>query len=276
MERADAVGRVVLLDNLASAMAPRWFEGLLWFSDSAAGAVHTVNLAAKVSTLDLPGHRPTGLGFRDGTLLIASAGERVLLRYDGESTGVAADLSGVVPADLGELVVDQRGRIYVACVSDHGALAKVESDGSVDIVADDLNDPAGMVITGDGRTLIVAESTARRLIAFTIEPDGSLSGRRTITDRLVGPPGGLCADADQGLWVAMTSAHQFQRIGEDGSVSEQIGTADRSAVACALGGSNRRLLFLVSEGDPPPGTTSGIRRSDIAVAHVHGLGAGLL
>ena len=51
---------------------PRWFEGLLWFSDMLGEAVHTVNLHGDMTKLPLTGHAPSGLGFRpDGSLLIA-------------------------------------------------------------------------------------------------------------------------------------------------------------------------------------------------------------
>ena len=51
---------------------PRWFEGLLWFSDMLGEAVHTLNLHGDMTKLPLTGHAPSGLGFRpDGSLLIA-------------------------------------------------------------------------------------------------------------------------------------------------------------------------------------------------------------
>src|SRR3954451_19514801 len=80
---------------------PRWFEGLLWFSDMLGEAVHTVNLQGVMTTLHLAGHAPSGLGFRpDGSLLIASTEKRLVLRYTGEAVMSVADLSGVVPANL--------------------------------------------------------------------------------------------------------------------------------------------------------------------------------
>jgi sugar lactone lactonase YvrE len=78
---------------------PRWFEGLLWFSDMLGEAVHTVDLAGSMTTLALPGRAPSGLGFRpDGTLLIASTEDRQVLRYDGDTVVLVADLRDVVPA----------------------------------------------------------------------------------------------------------------------------------------------------------------------------------
>jgi sugar lactone lactonase YvrE len=90
---------------------PRWFEGLLWFSDMLGEAVHTVTVGGAMTTLPLPGHAPSGLGFRpDGTLLIVSTEDRKLLAYDGETVDTVADLSALAPADLGDMVVDQHGR----------------------------------------------------------------------------------------------------------------------------------------------------------------------
>ena len=87
---------------------PRWFEGLLWLSDMLGEAVHTVNLLGLVSTLPLPGRAPSGLGFRpDGSLLIVSTQDRQVLRYDGEDVISIADLTDVVPADLGDMVIDR-------------------------------------------------------------------------------------------------------------------------------------------------------------------------
>ena len=78
---------------------PRWFEGLLWFSDMLGEAVHTVTLDGAMTTLPLPGHAPAGLGFRpDGTLLIVSTEHRTLLSYDGDAVTELADLSALAPA----------------------------------------------------------------------------------------------------------------------------------------------------------------------------------
>lgn len=276
MEQPETVTLTPLADGFCLGAAPRWFEGLLWFSDTVGEAVHTVNLARKVSTLALPGHQPSGLGFHDGSLLIVSATARVLLRYDGETTEIVADLSDVVPANLGDLVVDRLGRAYVGSQAFlDGLIVKVGQNASTDVVADRLDHPSGMVITADGRTLIVAESTARRLTAFTIRPDGSLSDRRTFADRLDGPPEGIALDEDGGLWVAMTSAHQFQRVSEAGTVTDRIDMGNRSAVACTLGGPERRLLFLLSIADVPPKRLSGPATCRLDATPVHASGVGL-
>jgi SMP-30/Gluconolactonase/LRE-like region len=49
-----------------------------------------------------------------------------------------------------------------------------------------------MLITQDGETLIVAESYAKRLAAFDVDTDGSLSNRRVWADLGDGVPDGIC------------------------------------------------------------------------------------
>ncbi|OBK72434.1 SMP-30/gluconolactonase/LRE family protein [Mycobacterium sp. 1274761.0] len=255
---------------------PRWFEGLLWFSDMLGEAVHTVNSNGDMTTLALPGHAPSGLGFRpDGSLLIASTERRALLSYDGETVDIRIDLSGVVPADIGDMVVDQSGRVYVGSQAfSGGVIALVDTDDAVTIVAEDLDFPNGMVITPDGSTLIVAESVGRRLTAFTIAADGSLSKRRLFADGLDGPPDGITLDADGGVWAAMTLAHQFERIIAGGTVTDRIDVGDRTAIACTLGGQERRTLFLLSSTDAYPKRLAGTKLSRLDATTVDIPGAG--
>src|SRR6201994_4251253 len=111
---ATVEGPTPLAAGFCFGEGPRWFEGLLWFSDMLGEAVHTVNLQGAMTTLPLPGHAPSGLGFRpDGSLLIASTENRQVLRYDGDTVTTLVDLSDIAPADLGDMVVDDLGRAYV-------------------------------------------------------------------------------------------------------------------------------------------------------------------
>jgi sugar lactone lactonase YvrE len=254
---------------------PRWFEGLLWFSDMLGEAVHTVTVGGAMTTLPLPGHAPSGLGFRpDGTLLIVSAEERKLLAYDGETVDTTADLSALAPADLGDMVVDRHGRAYIGSQArEGGVILRVDPDDTVTVVARDLDFPNGMVIAPD-HTLIVAESIGRRLTAYTIGADGQLSDRRVFADGLDGPPDGICLDAEGGVWTAMTLAHQFERIVDGGEVTHRIDIGDRVAIACALGGSAGRTLFMLTSSDAYPKRLVGTRlsRVDTVIVDTPGVG----
>lgn len=131
-----------------------------------------------------------------------------------------------------------------------------------------------MVITPD-RELIVAESIGRRLSTFTIGDDGGLADRRVFADGLDGPPDGIALDAAGGVWTSMTLAHQFERITAGGAVTDRIDMGDRAAIACALGGPQRRTLFLLSSTDAYPQRLVGTRLSRLDAVTVTSPGAGL-
>lgn len=265
---ADPTRRTELAGGFCFGEGPRWFEGLLWFSDMLGQAVHTVNLAGATTTLPLPGHCPSGLGFRpDGTLLIVSTQARQVLRYDGDTVELLADLSALVPADLGDMVIDGSGRAYVGSQARQcGVVVLIDTDDHVRVVAENLDFPNGMAITPDGETLIVAESTSRRLTAFAIAADGALSDPRVFAEQLDGPPDGIAVDVQGGVWTALTLAHQFVRIentGGQGIVTDRVDIDERMAIACALGGAEGRTLFMVTTDDCYPERMAGTDRSTV-------------
>jgi len=249
---------------------------MLWFSDMLGEAVHTVTMGGSLTTLPLPGHAPSGLGFRpDGTLLIVSTEARQLLSYDGDVVTPVADLAALAPADLGDMVIDDAGRAYIGSQARQGGVViRVDPDDSATVVADGLDFPNGMVITPDGATLIVAESVGRRLTAFTIGADAGLSERRVFADGLDGPPDGIALDAEGGVWTSMTLAHQFERVLEGGEITDRIDLVDRTAIACALGGPEQKTLFLLSSTDAYPQRLVGTKLSRVDTVSVDIPGTG--
>ena len=266
-----------LTDGFCFGEGPRWFEGMLWFSDMLGEALHTVTLCGSTTTVPMPGHAPSGLGFRpDGTLLVVSTEARQVLSYDGDRFTVVADLTDLAPAPLGDMVVDAAGRAYVGSQArECGVVIRIDPDGSATVVASGLDFPNGMVLTSDGATLIVAESTGRRLSAFTVGDDG-LSERRIFADGLAGPPDGLAIDVEGGVWTAMTLAHRFDRITEGGAVTDRVETGGRVAIACALGGPGNKTLFLLSSTDAYPERLRGTKLSRVDTLTVEVAGTGPL
>ena len=197
------------------------------------------------------------------------------MRYDGETVATVTELSDIVPASLGDMVVDDLGRAYIGTQArEGGVIVRVDPDETVTVVAGDLDFPNGMVITPDG-TLMVAESVGRRLTAFAIGANGSLSERRIFADGFDGPPDGICLDTEGGVWVSMTLAHQFDRIVEGGAVTDRINIGDRTAIACTLGGPERRTLFMLSSTTAYPQRLVDTRLSRLDATIVDIPGAGL-
>jgi sugar lactone lactonase YvrE len=247
-----------LVDGIVFGEAPRWHDGRLFFSDIKGHCVEAVNAAGKRETVLRLRGEPSGLGWLpDGRLLVVSMQDHRLLRVDPEGLCEVADLSAHCGGKANDMVVDARGRAYVGNIGfdlDAKPLAprptkllRVDPDGSVNVAAQELWCPNGLAISADGGTLVAAESAAGRLAAFDVAVDGSLSRQRVFAALPEGAaPDGICIDAESAVWVASPTTREFLRVREGGEVMERIGTGERIAIACALGGPGRRTLFLVT------------------------------
>jgi sugar lactone lactonase YvrE len=258
MPHASSLETRVLLDGLGMGESPRWHEGRLWFSNWGSDEIVAVDLDGNSEVV---GRGGGGAGWAvewllDGRMLI-SGGELMRVEPDGSRVR-HADLSHVSPYGVSEIAVDGRGNAYVNTINFDfadfneviasgqapGKIAVVTPDGKAREVADGLAFPNGMVVTPDNATLIVAESFARRLTAFDIIADGSLSNRRVWAD-VTGD--GICLDADGAVWtsdVGPGDGGVCLRVREGGEVLDRI-ELDGPCYACMLGDDDGRTLFMV-------------------------------
>ncbi|MWA04833.1 gluconolactonase [Actinomadura sp. LD22] len=269
---------VANLETVASGLvfpeAPRWHEGRLWVSDIPAQEIVAVGPDGVVERMhEVPG-RPGGSGWlSDGSLVVVSANDTTLVRFDPAGRrSVYADLNGIVPARLNDLIVDAHDSVWVGNLGFEFApgsrvrptqLVRVDPDGAAAPVGEEVWFPNGMAITPDGASLLVAESFAQRISAFPLQPSGELGPRRTWAAFGSAPvpcdpvefmaaavmlPDGMCLDAEGAVWVADAGGCRVLRVAEGGEVLREVkvSTGDRGVFACMLGGPDGDTLYICS------------------------------
>ena len=264
----------VVLDGYTYFECPRWHDGRIWVSDFYSHRV--VSAQADGSDVrveaEIP-QQPSGLGWLpDGRLLVVSMRDHTIRRREDDgSLVVHADLSAHVKANLNDMLVDDRGRAYVGnfgfdlmnmATPDTADLIRVDPDGSVRVVAEDLYFPNGMAFTGDGE-LLVDETVGNRISAFAVRPDGSLGERRdwakfaelpdmsdmaTALGQLVVAADGCCIDTDGSLWVADALGQRIVHVEPGKGIVDQL-EFDTGVFACGLGGDDGRTLFVCAAPD---------------------------
>ena len=274
-----------LMTGLVFGEQPRWHAGRLWFSDWGVPQVMAVDLEGNHEVI-LPGRSfPLCVDWLpDGRMLVVSAREGLLLRREPDGSLVThADLTGLSDPPAGnELVVDGRGNAYVngggfdLMAGEEfapGIVSLATPDGSARRVADDIAFPNGMLVTPDS-TLIIAETYANRLTAFDIAADGGLSNRRVWADLRGGFPDGICLDAENAVWYGDVPNQRCVRVREGGEVLQTI-DLDRGCFACALGGPEKRTLFMMAqEWNGPEGMFEEPRTGQVLTAHAPAAAAG--
>ncbi len=274
-----------VLEGLAFPECPRWHDDALFFSDMHDGIVWRLNpQGAATKILELPSF-PAGLGWLpDGTLQVVSMRDRCLLRLTANGLAVFADLSALAPGYTNDMVVDRDGRSYVGNFGfdlnggespKATVLLSVEPDGAVRVASGDLWFPNGILISPDGRTLLVAESFGARITAFDIQPGGALTNRRVFAGLPGLYPDGTCLDTEGGVWVTCAGGNRIVRVMEGGAVTHDIPLPGRHAYACMLGGADRRDLYICTAEHHLPDRTVQLRSGRIEVLRVEIPGAGL-
>ena len=281
--RSSGLKTTLLLDGLAFPESPRWREDKLWFSDMYDCRVMTVDLNGRVESICTVPQQPSGLGWLpDGRMLVVSMLDRRLMCLGPAGLTVFADLSDLAPSQCNDMVVDRQGRAYIGNFGFNffdeppkpTVLILVTPDGQKRIVADGLMFPNGAVITGDGTTLIVGESYASRLTAFTIRPDGSLTDRRVWAELQRATPDGICLDAEGAIWTASPGSSEVLRVCEGGRVTHRI-PLETQPIACMLGGPDRQMLFVLEAPVVRPGKGLARKPGRIETVRVEIPGAGL-
>lgn len=245
----------VLLSGLTFGEGPRWHDGKLWFSDIWGHKVMTVDLEGNSEVLaELA--EPSGLGFLpDGSLLISTFAAQLMSWTPEDGLREYADLSALAPR-ANDMVVDGKGNAYVDLYPERdpdapieeirGMIGLVEPGQAPRVVAEGLRAPNGLVITPDGRRLIVNEVLGSAIQSFTIEADGALSHRQLFASLEDESPDGLCLDAEGAVWIGSYDKSRCLRVKEGGEITHRIETPGRWAVAPMLGGPDRRTLFLMT------------------------------
>ena len=263
-----------VLDGLHLPECPRWHDDTLWLCDMWGHEVLRLTDAGEREVV----HRfpddddPGGTGWLpDGTMLVVGMEQRVVHRLVDGRTELHADLRELAPFQLNDMVVAADGTAYVTQFGfdlwgggeyRDSEVIRVRPDGSADVAATDMGVPNGIALSEDGRTLVVAEPGAARISTFAVGTDGGLADRR-VTELEKAPgatyvaPDGLCLDEEGGVWFADPMGARVVHLDADGRPDRELPFPDEHPLACVLGGSDRKTLFVcvggvVSKPQRPP------------------------
>lgn len=159
----------------------------------------------------------------DGRRLIAGALGLIVQGEDGER------VNGPVLLDeprhrLNDGKSDPRGRYLVGSLSLDGPstgerLWLIDHDGAVRVLDDDLTLSNGLAWTAGGTRMFSVDTECRTVFVRDYEPATAATGPREVAFTIEdGYPDGMCADAEDHLWIAIWGRGQVRRYTTDGTL----------------------------------------------------------
>jgi gluconolactonase len=205
--------------------------GNVYFSDIAGNRILNRDTAGNVTTFRADSGRTNGNTFDAQGRLVSCegaengpGGRRRIVRTDltsGRIEVITERYEGKRYNSPNDVVVDPQGRIWFTdplyapdrsiMEHEHEAVYRVDINGTVHrvITQPTIGRPNGLAITPDGKTLYLVDSNYirpdgnRKIWAFDIGADGSVSGQRQVFDFGRGRGGdGMRLDSKGNLWVA--------------------------------------------------------------------------
>ncbi len=168
-------------------------SGLL-FTDNNASRIIKIDTDGKTSVFLEDTKEASGLAFDSRGRLIAVQRApgfvRVAVIYPKGSETVLADNMDGKPFDRpNDLVLDKKGGVYFSDPAPK-SVYYVAPTGKVVKVADNINRPNGIQLSPDERTLYVNDTEGEYLLAFDIQPDGTVRNRRNFAKYVRGEENG--------------------------------------------------------------------------------------
>jgi sugar lactone lactonase YvrE len=156
---------------------------------------------------------------------------------------------------------DPDGRFYCGSMAydqrpGAGALYRLDPDGSVHVVLENVTISNGLEWSPDGSRAYYNDSPTHRIDIFDYDGESGLSGWRPFAEvpAEAGLPDGLTVDEEGGVWVALYGGGSVRRYTPDGMLDEVIEVPAKQVTACTFGGSGLDQLFITtSREDLKPG-----------------------
>jgi gluconolactonase len=222
-------------------------KGNVYVADPVGNQVVRIGPDGRASVFVKTGSGIHGLSFGPDGRLHGSQPDkrRLVILEDGKET---TWVEGLAARDL---VLTRAGDAYCT-VPDEKAVYLVERGGKKRRVAEGIESPAGLVLWTDEGTLVVGDAAGKRLYAFRIEKDGSLSDREGYYSLQVRPrqPSGVAGlTTDSAGRVYAASREGVQLFDPTGRLSGILLSPQRAPVtAVAFGGGGRDRLYVGCDG----------------------------
>lgn len=239
---------------------PSWDgQGAICFSDIPADTIYRLDETGNYTAFLKPSGKSNGLMFdEDGTLIACRHWERDVARItpEGEVTTLAASYDGKKLNSPNDCVIASDGAIYFTDPhyglerrpqeQDVEGVYRLAPDGTVTRIIDDMTRPNGIFLSPDGGTLYVADSQDKKIRAYAVQPDGTVSDGRDLADLSSEEPGtadGMTLDADGNLYC--TGGGGIWVITPEG---QHLGTIPVPEVPanCTFGGADRDVLYITA------------------------------
>lgn len=246
---------------------PLWHEdeGALYWLDIPTGRLFRYDPSSESNEIVYQHDGQIG-GFtiqEDGSLLLFCDAGTILHWRDGDLTTVIDEIPRERDTRFNDVIADPAGRVVCGTMpgdDHHAALYRLDTDGSLTLVFDDIGLSNGMGFRRDASTMFHTDTDFRAIYRLDYEQgSGELKNRTPIvrTPEDNGAPDGMSVDVTDTIWSARYGGHGIFRYTDRGELTGMVRMPVKMVTSITFGGEAYRTAFVTTAGGYDRGEENG-------------------
>lgn len=236
---------------------PLWhpMEKRLYWSDIPQGRIFRLNPYTRVHQQIYDGRVVGGFTIqRDGSLLLFMDRCSIAIWREGTLDFVSEGLPGEEDNRFNDVIADPAGRVFCGTMPTEdrpATLYRLDTDGSITTVLDNIGLSNGMGFTPDRRRMYYTDSLARKIYLFDYAVDtGDITEQRLFVETPEGEgiPDGMTVDSLGYVWSARWDDSSLFRYAPDGTVAGQVRFPAKKVSSVIFGGSDLTDMYVTTAG----------------------------
>jgi sugar lactone lactonase YvrE len=230
-------------------------EGRVYWTDIPAGRLFAYDLASGQHEQCYEGDVVGGFTVQaDGGLLLFMAKGAVRIWRGGALTTVMDEIPEERDSRFNDVIADPMGRVFCGTMPTEtqlGSLYRLDPDGSLTKVLEDIGCSNGMGFTLDRKQMYYTDSVKHEIYRFDYDQrTGELSNQRVFV-RLpddLGIPDGMTVDAEGYVWSAIWDGGCMIRFAPDGTEDRRVTLPARKVSCVTFGGPDYDDMYVTTAG----------------------------
>lgn len=191
--------------------------------------------------VELPdGSIGNGIRFnRAGEMLVADYTNHSVLKVDMKSRAISVYAHEPTLSQPNDIAIGANDIVYASDPNwpeETGRMFKVETDGRFVLLEDGMGTTNGIEVSADEQTLYVNESIQRKVWAYDLAADGSVSNKRLLIQFPDHIMDGMRCDVDGNLYITRYGKGTIAKVSPDGKVLLEVALAGKKCSNIAFGG----------------------------------------
>ena len=188
----------------------------------------------------------------DGSLLLFMAKGAVAIWRDGKLDYLIEEIPEERETRFNDVIADPGGRVFCGMVATSerpGRLYRLDTDGSITVVLENIGIPNGIGFTPDRKHMYYTDSAARRIYLFDYDEEtAAITNQRVFVETPEGEgiPDGMTVDAEGYVWSARWDGRALYRYAPDGTEERRIRFPAKKVSSVIFGGDGYTDIYVTS------------------------------